>query len=298
MERIINAIESGPSVGRAVVGIITLAVVVIWYFFSIVDYYYMVFEVRTPPLWIDYGFFFALLGVIFFSLFNVFLTFAWVTLGLLLNPGRVAAFFVGFLTIFAVVVLKISSLSQLLKKAEGRLHLTLYKIFTGKKAAEIPEEEFNTVETLKLEGPKLVDYFKEHGLNEVQAGEACARVLSFRRFRVRFLLGSLFGTLFILLSLIVFILLGVEAFRQGSTAVTSIGSVLEGGAGASSAVSDKLGDKEADIQNLVFQFTSKKIGTLKLRGHNSTVELNSMNENLSPTDIVTAVTHQANPEGH
>jgi len=263
--------------GRVVVAVVMLTVAVCWWIFSSITYYMTLIQIRTPPKFIDITFFICLLAVIFFSLFNIMLTFAWVTLGLLLDPGRVAAFFVGFLTVIAVVLFKIQSLSQLMREAETALHVKLYQAYSGKKKDEITEEDFNTIETMKMDGPKIVDYMIEKGLDQKLAEGAAQRILAFRRFRVRFLIGNLFGTLFVLLALIVFILLGVEAFRSSAGLVTSIGSVLEGAAGGSSVISDKLGDKQADIQNLVHEFTSKQIGgnvpNLRL-GHNSAIELN------------------------
>ncbi len=62
------------------------------------------------------------------SLFNVFWTFAWVTLGLLLNPQAVVAYFVGFVVIFGVAGAKILALLQLMKAVEKGLHKELMKL--------------------------------------------------------------------------------------------------------------------------------------------------------------------------
>jgi len=244
--------------GRIVLGVVLGAVTVVWWIVSTLDNIFLYWRIKKPPRSLDVAYFISLLSVVFFSLFNVFLTFAWVTLGLLLNPTRVAAFFVAFLTIFAVVFFKANSLQQLLKETEAKLHVALFKTATGKKGAEITEDQFNTVETLKLEGSALFEYFKEKGLTEKQAEDACISVLAFRRFRVRFLIGSLFGTLLVLTALIVFILMGVSAFRLNSGVVTSVGSVLEGASGVGAVANDKVGDKQEDINNMIHSFTSKR----------------------------------------
>lgn len=82
-----------------------------------------------------------------------------------------------------------------------------------------------------------------------------------------------------LAALIVFILLGVEAFRSKSDSVSSVGSVLEGASGAGSAYQDKLGDKEQDMKDLVSRFAKKKaFGGMNGIGRNptTTLELNDL----------------------
>jgi len=266
-----------------------LFVVVSWWIISAVDYWIILHRITTPPKWLDLAFFLSLIAVIFFSLFNVFLTFAWVTLGLLLNPERVAAYFVGFLTIFGVVIFKGQSLAQLLKEAEAQLHLGLYRTYVGKgKKEEIDDKEFNTIETLKLDAAGIVDYFKEKGMTEKQGEAAATRILAFRRFRVRFLIGNIIGTMSLLLCLIAFILLGVEAFKA-TTAVTSIGSVLEGGAGAGAVVSDKVGDSGDRVKELVFEFSSKRVGNLGIQRH-------STNHAIDLTNLHTSTNSSVNPD--
>jgi len=173
-----------------------------------------------------------------------------------LNPSRVVAYFVGFLTVFAVAVFKVNSLAQLMKEAEGSLHKDLFKLYSSK---EMKEEDVDAADSLKLSGAKLVEYFKEKGIPEKDAENLAQAIEKFRRFRVRFLIGNLLGTLTVLSCLIVFILLGVEAFRVGSSAVSSVGSVLEGVAGAGTAANDKMGDKQQDIQDLVSRFTKRSV---------------------------------------
>jgi len=73
------------------------------------------------------------------------------------------------------------------------------------------------------------------------------------------LVGNLLGTLTVLSCLIVFILLGVEAFRVKSGLVSSVGSVLEGVAGAGTAANDKMGDKQQDLQDLVGRFAKRNV---------------------------------------
>jgi len=238
----------------SVIGIIFLGTCVYWYIVGSARYFIANIQLKRPPIKLDQAFFVALLMIVFFSLFNIFLTFAWVALGLLLNPERVMAFFVGFLTVFAVAVFKVQSLAQLMKEAENHLHMELFKQFMGKE--KLTEEDYEKVESVKLSGRKLVEYFEAKGLTPDEAKIIASRIESFRRFRVRFLIGNLVGSLLVLTALIVFILLGVEAFRLKSAVVSSVGSTLEGVAGAGSVINEKMGDRQGDVDNLVSRFST------------------------------------------
>jgi len=233
-------------------------VAVYWWITGSIKYIVVWIRQTQPSRRLDQAYFVGILLLCFFSFFNLLLTFAWVALGLLLNPSRVVAYFVGFLTVFAVAVFKVNSLAQLMKEAEVHLHKDLFKLFSTK---EIKMEDIDTADSLKLNGAKLVEYFKEKGIEEKDAENLAQAVEKFRRFRVRFLIGNLLGTLTVLSCLIVFILLGVEAFRVKSGVVSSVGSVLEGVSGAGTAANDKMGDRQQDIQDLVGRFTKKSVIT-------------------------------------
>jgi len=268
---------------RILVGAVEGFIILLWYIISFYHFVQVYIKRTAPSARADLTYFFAILAVIWCSLFNIFWTFSWVTLGLLLDPGRVVAYFVAFLTVFAVAALKVMSLVQLMKTVEKNLTKELFKRYMKDRkglkedVTEITDEELDTIEgeTRELKGEKLVEYFRTKGLREDDATKIAERIEKFRRFRVRFLIGNLLGTLFLLTCLIVFILLGVEAFRTKSASVGGVGSVLEGLAGAGTAVNDKIGDKKEDIQNLVQSFA-------KIRGR---AGVGSKAQSISPNDI-------------
>lgn len=57
----------------------------------------------------------------------------------------------------------------------------------------------------------------------------------------------------------------MEAFRTKSAAVSSVGSVMEGVAGAGTAANDKLAEKEDTVNNLVGRFAKAKTRGFDLR---------------------------------
>jgi len=270
--------------GAIIVGIIFAVVALFWWIVSIVRFILVNLAGKIPSKILDRAYFLAILLVLFFSLYNVLLTFAWVTLGLLLNPSRVVAYFVGFLTVFAVAVLKVNGIAALMKQVELELHKTLFLQFTKKE--KLDEGDFDKLISVKLSGAKLVEYFVQQGLSKEEAIIVSAKIESFRRFRVRFLIGSLAGTLLVLLALIIFILLGVEAFRTKASGVGSVGSVLEGVAGAGTSYQDKLGEKEQDVKEFVTRFAGRRITTdvhiSSVPLTSGVVEMNDLNASVRP----------------
>jgi len=208
----------------------------------------------APSRKLDLLFFFALLTVILVSLFNLFWTFCWVTLGLLLDPERVVTYFVAFLTIFAVAFLKVAALVKLMKDAEKSLHIKLMKMHFG----EIIKDE-EIAETVDLPADKLKEFLIKKGYGESEVDEIVAKITKFRRFRVRFIFGNLIGAIFVLTALIVFIQIGVEAFRvsSGSGFVSGVGATLEALSGVSVAANQQLSDKKDEISGLVQRFSKK-----------------------------------------
>ena len=123
------------------------------------------------------------------------------------------------------------------------------------KAEELEEMLASTVD---MDTIKLRAFLEEKGFNQKDIETVAIQIEKYRRFRVRFIIGNVIGALFFLTSLIVFILLGVEAFRLKSGLVSGVGSVLEGFAGVGTAVNEKMGDHSQKVRELVEQFARKR----------------------------------------
>jgi hypothetical protein len=65
----------------------------------------------------------------------------------------------------------------------------------------------------------------------------------------RFIIGNIIGSLLVLIALIVFIEIGVEAFRVngGSDAVSAVGATLNAVSGAGMIANEKLGDNKDTV---------------------------------------------------
>jgi hypothetical protein len=91
------------------------------------------------------------------------------------------------------------------------------------KKETIKEDELEELlsHTIELESSKLRGFLEGKGFNQRDVEVVATQIEKYRRFRVRFIIGNVIGTLFFLTSLIIFILLGVEAFRAKSGVVSN-----------------------------------------------------------------------------
>lgn len=94
-------------------------------------------------------------------------------------------FFINYFIIYCFLVLKVNGIAALMKEAEMELHKELFKQFMKK--SKLEEEDFDHIVSVKLAGPKLLEYFVKQGMSKEEAEIVTKRIESFRRFRVRYL---------------------------------------------------------------------------------------------------------------